>query len=1259
MTYLSILCWNAASLVTNGTEFIHTLHTFKQLPHIICIQETNLNNNKHFNIKYYTSLSKNRTNSIPARGGVATYIRNDIHFTYINTDQQLEIIKIQITHNNQLIDIINVYNPPSTKIDYNKYCQLITNSNTILCGDFNARLSALLANINNTNGNIIEQIIDKCDLHILNDSTPTRYGIGCNPSVIDLALVTNSMVSHSLCQVLPYDCGSDHRIVHITVGKVTSNQQNTQRITTGTKMPRRYNVKLADWPKFNNICQRLCARTDKANAEETAADQLSRLTLVINSASEAAIPARSKKHSRCTGAPWWTTECEAAVRRRKAAKMTCMLRPSQATIHAYQAAKTDAKRIIKNTREKSWQEHCSSFNSHTATSKIWTTVRAFNRHSYPSRTLQLNINNNLTDNPEIVEEELKRAFYSVDMLTPPADDDLVEAATYVTADTKYIQHINCHFTMPELQSALSAAKETTPGHDNINYTTLRHLPTSLHKQLLDCANNIWHTGIIPAPLKHSIITPLLKPGKDPLESSSYRPIALTSCVGKIIERMVSNRLKYHMESSSILPNEQCGFRQGRCTTDNLTRLADDIHKATRHHKKVIAVFIDLNKAFDRLHPVTLLNKLQHRGITGNVYRYICNFLTQRTAAIKINNRVGRSFNIFQGSPQGSTISPLLFALLLCDFPRPPSADVMLSLYADDIAIWCANRSLEHAREALQTYLDTIVQYCQDNQLVISPDKTVAVTFGCRFLATYIPPRLYIDNNLIEVKDKARFLGLVFDRHLNFVDHVEHVVSRCTGATNVLRYLTGTTFGCNKRSLLKVYKATVLSVINYGCEAYHTLCKTAATRLDAVQTKALRVVLGALQATNNNVTKAETNQLPLHLERLYRLLAYCCKVNVKRQHVARNILTDTLAGSKYHMYTPDSTASKVHAFFEVHNIVPPAFNNTGLPPWLMSYPATDTSIADSTRKHQDSDAARKALCDVIIDSTRHTHTHMYSDASKSENGRVGAGLYNTITDDTQSFRLSDNVSIYKAELTAVQLAVSSLWLGAPPNKPAIIFTDSLSAVTSIKQRKSTSAPALLNNILTAVHELQTEKNVLLTIGYSPGHVNIAGNERADRAANTARTRKQVDLPAVLELADYKRMARDWVQDKYDKLYQQTAVSAAYKALRPTLATTIPRLPQQRKLQVIGTRLRVGRTLLAAELYLRNMHPDGLCQCTTEQQTIEHMIYNNNCRTYNIQRQKLHALISDNNGQLLTLPQILNDQLKLKHLINFFVSTVGRV
>jgi hypothetical protein len=97
------------------------------------------------------------------------------------------------------------------------------------------------------------------------------------------------------------------------------------------------------------------------------------------------------------------------------------------------------------------------------------------------------------------------------------------------------------------------------GPDNIHYQMLKHLPETSQFILLDLFNSIWHTGNFPPSWSEATIVPLPKPDKDHSSVNSYRPIALTSFMGKTFERMVSNRLTCYLESIKILSDIQNGF----------------------------------------------------------------------------------------------------------------------------------------------------------------------------------------------------------------------------------------------------------------------------------------------------------------------------------------------------------------------------------------------------------------------------------------------------------------------------------------------------------------------------------------------------------------------------------------------------------------------------------------------------------------------------------------------------------------------------
>jgi retron-type reverse transcriptase len=198
--------------------------------------------------------------------------------------------------------------------------------------------------------------------------------------------------------------------------------------------------------------------------------------------------------------------------------------------------------------------------------------------------------------------------------------------------------------------------------------------------------NIWSNGAIPSIWKSSVVVPIHKQGKSRFDINSYRPIALTSHVCKVFEKIINTRLLYFCEKNKIVPAVQAGFRKGRSTTDHLVKLTNQIKKQFSRKKSILAAFFDVRKAYDSVWHSRLLFKLKNVGVSGNMYHFIRDFLTHR----QICTRVGMDYSSFRsidtGIPQGSIIAPLLFSILIHDLPNALSKHTHVVQYADDIAI---------------------------------------------------------------------------------------------------------------------------------------------------------------------------------------------------------------------------------------------------------------------------------------------------------------------------------------------------------------------------------------------------------------------------------------------------------------------------------------------------------------------------------------------------------------------------------------------
>ncbi|GBN26992.1 RNA-directed DNA polymerase from mobile element jockey [Araneus ventricosus] len=117
--------------------------------------------------------------------------------------------------------------------------------------------------------------------------------------------------------------------------------------------------------------------------------------------------------------------------------------------------------------------------------------------------------------------------------------------------------------------------------------------------ILALFNRIWNGKAFPTAWRKAIVVPIPKVGKDPQNSSNYRPIALTSCLCKLMERMVNKRLVYILEKKNVLSKFQSGFRYGHSTEDNVFQLETAIRDAFVTKKHLISIFFDMDKAYDR------------------------------------------------------------------------------------------------------------------------------------------------------------------------------------------------------------------------------------------------------------------------------------------------------------------------------------------------------------------------------------------------------------------------------------------------------------------------------------------------------------------------------------------------------------------------------------------------------------------------------------------------------------------------------------
>ena len=187
------------------------------------------------------------------------------------------------------------------------------------------------------------------------------------------------------------------------------------------------------------------------------------------------------------------------------------------------------------------------------------------------------------------------------------------------------------------------------------------------KVLRDFYNQVWSSDYVSKQWKQAILIPLITPGKPANRITSYRPISLTNCLCKIYEKIITQRLTYHLDIKNILTPHQSGFRKGHSTYDGMVRLESDIRDAFVRDDYIIAVFLDIEKAFDSVWHHGLLRKIHNHGLWGHLPLFLKKFLANREVTVRIGTTNSRSSTLACGVAQGSVISPTLFSLMIMTF----------------------------------------------------------------------------------------------------------------------------------------------------------------------------------------------------------------------------------------------------------------------------------------------------------------------------------------------------------------------------------------------------------------------------------------------------------------------------------------------------------------------------------------------------------------------------------------------------------------
>lgn len=1267
---LTLLQWNCRSINSNFGEFSVYLQRLQTKPDVIMLQESWLASQHILSLPGYRVYRQDRP--LDPHGGCATLVRNSIpsyEFTnrtidYLNKRTKLELQVTVLPLQSHTISLINIYNPFTKLSDHkNDLINVISSVPGLASvhGDFNSDHNVWGSRTNCPDGITLIDIIDTLDLVVLNNGSGTRLNpITGELTPLDLTFVHKTLYARSQWSVdLDNACGSDHFMVFTNLmlrNPINLPNQNPQTNTNNSESrPTKWNTNLADWDAFREYLSQI-SEQDLYNDDINVFEE--NICNAIREAANLSIPPLPNRPPAKLAVPWWNKQCTKAVKDFKKARNRFRHLPTEENRAHLKTVRNAKVEIIKLAKSDHWKQYCARLNKYTPITKIWKQIKCMRNSNKDSSTPTL-----MVQGAPITSDKEKAEQFALTFISNSSDLNL---------DPKFRNHkshveqnlppldltsdngpLNCPFTLAELKSSF-VKSDTAPGNDGITYTLIHHCPDQFLLIILKLFNVSWSSGRLPQSWKHSIVIPIPKPNKPPTDPNSYRPISLSVHIGKTMERMVNNRLSWHLEKHNIISKFQSGFRANRRTTDNLTQLQNDICKDPK--ASTVAVMIDMEKAFDLVWRKGIIIKMQKINICGLILGWLNNFLSNRSIQVRVNTSLSNRYFIQNGTPQGSIVSPNLFSIMINDLSNSISK-TKLSLFADDIAIWKSSSNTNFAIKCVQSSLNSISNWGSTWGFKFSPSKTNAIIFTKK--QNVNPTQLKIYAQPIEYVENVKFLGLTFNHTVTWQPHVDNVVSRCQNILNLMRSASGNAWGADKHTLLLIYRSLILSRISYGQEVFASASSCVLSKLDTIQCKALRIACGAMCSTPLNCLQILCNELPLDIHRSRAIFSYSLALKASSNNAAASNLTLTWHSA----YRFDDTNVNLPFSLKVHRVLASVgYRDESIqsscvgnyPPWLLSSVNVSTDIHQRLANEVHPDEPNRLLvANATIREKWQHYLHVFTDAAVSTvTNRVSAGFHIPYLKIHKTYRLTDNVDIDSAEATAILLALQ--FLETSRMQRIVIFTDSLHTLNKLNQYGYTSKNKISNELKVCLHSLKTiQKDVHLE--WIPSHCGIPDHDYIDKKVKDSLRKDTVDT----DVAAHRQQIYNIYKCAFDQQWQvKWDVGATGRRMHvhvPEIATSkfLSNLKfPTRTSATIYNRLITHHVKLNSHLHRLNLSDTPNCLTCHTPETIEHFLLQ--CNKHTLHRNRLFTSIRKVNP---TLNDIFNPNSAVVEAVVAYVKATG--
>ena len=772
-------------------------------------------------ITNYNIIRTDRTDR--KKGGCCIFLKENIKNEILisKSNDYVELLAIKIEKLNLVL--IACYRPPQTETDkFEDTIKEIRSTlkniskpmpNIIICGDFNFPFLKW----KNVNGNIIGEKIKGCTqsdreqsdllLSLTNDFQLTQE-ISENTrkeNCLDLLFTNNSDLIQN---IKLYDTAhSDHKIIEVFT-RLSSKPNGTN-----TNFPNTSNRKMAnldyhdekiDWEKIKQMLREVNWKEELQN--KNTQECYLKMEEIVEDIIQDKIPQKREK-----------------VKKLKICReKRTLFRKKRKLINALQKCNTqDGKQVIEkeiqNYEEKIKRLLVSKIEKEE--DKAIDTIKKNPRYFYSFAKRKTNMREEvgplkteqgkeLTSNPQQIADILKMQYESA--FSKPKEDKRVVNPTlfFSSIDNERETISDIEFDTADIVKAINEVKTySAAGPDAWNAKLIKNCKLELAEPLYIMWRKSLDTGSIPNILKTANIAPIFK-GGDRTEAKNYRPVALTSHLIKIFERIIREKITFFLETTSKLNKNQHGFRAGRSCLSQLIEHYDSILSALERKHNFDVIYTDFAKAFDKCDHGIIAHKLRDAGIIGKLGLWLYNFLDGRKQKVVVQGVSSQESQVLSSVPQGTVLAPIIFLILLADIDKD-IVNCFVKSFADDTKIGKEIEVQLHIT-MLQENIIKLFEWAEENNMMFNSEKFQLLRYGKN---ENLKQENYHTKEgiIIHRKSMAKDLGIIMQDDASFKLHYEVTNNK---ARKIMGQIMRSFKSRDPKTMLTLWKALIVPIIDY-------------------------------------------------------------------------------------------------------------------------------------------------------------------------------------------------------------------------------------------------------------------------------------------------------------------------------------------------------------------------------------------------------------------------------------------------------------